>query len=480
MQHAASFGQSPPLAAPLRFFLTAPLFAMAAAIVLLWHGPQALASRWSPTTLALTHLMTLGFLCLSMIGALLQILPVVAGVTVPKPMLTARWVHLLLVAGAAVLSTAFLGTTPLLFILAMALLAAGFGWLLGACWLGLWRARSPGPTPHAIRLALIALLVTIALGLTLAGAFGGAFSLPTGLSLVALTDLHATLGLGGWVGLLVIGVAFQVVPMFQVTPDYPNRARRWLATALFLLLGAWAIGKSALDLSMIGPAASAGAGAWVPEVLALLAAAGYVVFGLLTLNLLWRRKRPGPDPTTLFWYVGTTSLIACALLWVVGRWWPGMADSPAYPLGLGILSIVGFAYSIINGMLYKIVPFLVWYHLQTGFAPLAATARKAKGARQSVPNVRQVIAETATRGQFVSHLVALLLLLAATLWPAQLARLAAAAFLLSSCWLWINLMGAARLYRGVSSRFLTLADARPEEPVGVISGSRPVSRDWGW
>lgn len=455
MQRVASFDQSPPLSAPLRFFLTAPLFAVAAACVLLWHGPLALASRWSPATLAITHLMTLGFLSLSMTGALLQILPVVTGVTVPNPTLTARWVHRLLSAGAVVLTVAFLGTTPSLFILAMALLVAAFGWLLGACWIGLWRAGSGGATLHAIRLSLIALFATVGLGLTLAGALGGAIKLPAGVSLVALTDLHAVWGLGGWVGLLVIGVAFQVVPMFQVTPDYPDSARRWLAGALFLLLGAWAIGKSSLDISATDPAASAGAMVLVPAGTALLAAVGYAAFGGLTIRLLWRRKRPKPEPTTLFWYLGTTSLVACAMLWMAPRWWPGIAGSPAYPLALGILSIVGFAYSIINGMLYKIVPFLVWYHLQTNLA-----GARSKQAPMRAPNVRDIIAETATRGQFVAHLVALLLLLAATAWPSPLARLAGAASLLSSGWLWINLVSAVRVYRDVSSLSLSLADTR--------------------
>lgn len=40
--------------------------------------------RWSPATLALTHLITLGYLAMIMLGALLQILPVVLGVPVPQ------------------------------------------------------------------------------------------------------------------------------------------------------------------------------------------------------------------------------------------------------------------------------------------------------------------------------------------------------------------------------------------------------------
>ena len=58
MQALLSFEQSPPISAPLRFFLTAPLFGMLAGALLLWGGPDLLASRWTPGALALTHLIT--------------------------------------------------------------------------------------------------------------------------------------------------------------------------------------------------------------------------------------------------------------------------------------------------------------------------------------------------------------------------------------------------------------------------------------
>jgi hypothetical protein len=46
------------------------------------------------------------------------------------------------------------------------------------------------------------------------------------------------------------------------------------------------------------------------------------------------------------------------------RWVPTWAQAPQVDLLLGILLIFGFAVAVINGMLYKIVPFLAWFHLQ--------------------------------------------------------------------------------------------------------------------
>ena len=83
---------------PLSFFLTAPLAVAAAGAVLLHSGSAAFASGWSPTTLALAHLGTLGMLGMVMLGALYQMTPVVAGSAVPWVRL-AHAVHALLVVG---------------------------------------------------------------------------------------------------------------------------------------------------------------------------------------------------------------------------------------------------------------------------------------------------------------------------------------------------------------------------------------------
>lgn len=80
-----SFQQAPPLSVPLRFFLTAPWFLLGAALLLIVTGPDLMLSRHSPAALAATHLITLGFTTLVMVGALLQLLPVLGGLVLPCP-----------------------------------------------------------------------------------------------------------------------------------------------------------------------------------------------------------------------------------------------------------------------------------------------------------------------------------------------------------------------------------------------------------
>jgi hypothetical protein len=118
MQALLSFEKAPPFAAPLRFFLTAPLFGMLAGLLLLWDGPAVFASRWSPGALAATHLITIGFMMQAMLGALIQILPVVAGVNIPQPLNISRWLHIGLSSGTLLLAAGFVFGLPDLLILA--------------------------------------------------------------------------------------------------------------------------------------------------------------------------------------------------------------------------------------------------------------------------------------------------------------------------------------------------------------------------
>lgn len=415
-QAGLAFEQAPPFSLPLRFFLTAPLFLMAAAVLLVW-APETLAARSTPQAFAFAHAVTLGFLALAMLGALTQTLPVVAGAPLPAPRIVAGLSHALLTLGTAALMTAFLTAEPAAFSTAIALLGSGFTLFLAATTISLARAVA-SVTVTGMRLALLCLGLALLVGLMLALLRSGGWFPST---LEATTATHVAFGLLGWVLLLVIGIAYQVVPMFQITPAYPPHLSRWLTRALFTLLLLRAAGplwpqtaRQLIDAGLAG---------------------GILLFALATLRLQSRRRRKLPDVTLDFWRLGMASLIACVWVWLMAQFWPAWASSGAYPLLLGVLFIGGFAVSVVNGMLYKIVPFLAWFHLQ---AQLQARAG-------SIPTMKDMIAERWMRRQFRVHLAACALLAAAVLLP-QLALAAAGALALSALLLWVNLLSAARRF----------------------------------
>ncbi len=427
-----SFDQAPPITVPFRFFLVAPLFLLLAAALLLALGPDALLMRRLPGTLAVVHLVTLGFTSMVMTGALMQMLPVVAGVPVRTPVAVAWLVQVPLLAGALLLPAGLLWSHPLLLTAGAHALGLAFALFLGATLRSLIRAKGDNPAIPAMGLALLALLVAATLGLGLALVRAGKTDLPYGV----LATLHPGWALLGWTALLVFGVAYQVVPMFQLTANYPRPFSRLLVPGLFALL-ALLSGAEALDLPILAGMAEGG--------LAL----GCTAFAFITLRLQAKRRRTLTDATLLFWRAGMGFLLLACLLWGALLLVPGPTGSEALWLLLGVAFLPGFVLAVINGMLYKIVPFLAWFHLQSRYV-----------GRVKIPNMKEFQPEAAARGQLRVFLGAEALLLGAVLWP-PLVYPAGIAFLVSSGWLGANLWRAWRLYRTTAAKAEAALQAPP-------------------
>jgi hypothetical protein len=387
MRRALDYSRLPPPTVPLAFLLAAPWFGVAAGAVAAWHGAAVVAMRWSAPALAAVHLVTLGFLTMTMAGSLLQMIPAVAGLPLRGASRLAAWSCPLLGVGAALLAAAFLSGRALVFALAGALLLAAFGALLACLLPTLWqRTRAAAATAHiagGMRAAVAALIACAAAGLLLAGWLAGGPAVPV----LPLVDTHAALGLAGWVVPLVMAVSFQVIPMFQATDPFPLLAARVLVPLVLVALALWIAGRW-LDASW--RAVPALAGATLVTAYAGLAAA-----------LLLRRARTRSAAGTRYWLLSVAALAGAAWLFA----WPGDASAARTAL-VGVCFLVGCAMSAVNGMLYRIVPFLVWHHLR---ARLPADV--------AVPKFAELIAPDRLRTQCRWHAAAVAAALAACAVP---------------------------------------------------------------
>lgn len=407
---ALSLDQGPPIDVPFRFLLTAPAFGILAAALVWWQGELALVSRWTPGTLAATHAITLGFMGLVMIGSLMQMLPVVAGSPVPRVSLTAWVVHPSLTVGTLLLVSGFALPNATLIGAGGVVLVLGLGaFILAAAW-SLTRVPSVNPTVTAMRLSLGALLITVVIAFLLVRTWAWGAPLPA----ASLRNLHPLWGLGGWTALLVASSAYQVVPMFQTCPPYPPRSIRLFAPLVFALLAAHSLAPEGR----------------LQTVTSWLLAAGAVYFAALTFHTQSKRRRRTRDVTLDCWRLSLTSLALGAIGWA-GGWLPEVT--------VGVLLTIGFALSVIIGMLHKIVPFLSWFHLH---------ARAGPGVK--VPLMKNFLAESPQRLQFAVHLGAVVALTAATIWPRWLFHPALLLFAASMILLWRNLLGALVVYRRVA------------------------------
>jgi len=178
--------------------LTAPLFGIAGACLLLWAGADALHSRWQPVTYAALHCFTAGFMMQAMVGALWQVLPVVGGVVIVRPAWVALLSHVGLTAGAILLVLGMLGatvSTPAMVTLGAALMSASIAILLCASLPGLVRNGLRAESARLLMLALIGLGGTALAGMMLARSLFGGEPLD---DVVAVIDMHATWAFAGW------------------------------------------------------------------------------------------------------------------------------------------------------------------------------------------------------------------------------------------------------------------------------------------
>ena len=419
MQALLSYEQAPPLAAPLRFFLSAPVFGLLVGLLLLWGGPDTLASRWTPVTLAVTHLITAGFMLQIMLGAMLQILPVVAGANMARPMRVANAVHVSTSVGALCLAAAFLSYSPLLFTLAALLLGAGVALFIAAAGRALWGVTSTSPTISGLKFSLVGLGVAVGLGVLLSVALGGSLELPV----LQLADIHLAWGFVAWGTIVLAAVAYVVVPMFQLTPAYPDRFGRAFALATFVAVVLWTLAELTSMPLLAG-------------ILAFSVVAAPVLFASVTLLIQRRSKRARFDATQHYWRVAMACALAACAVWLAGTRVTFFAERTEWPLLCGVLVLFGAFMSVMVGMLYKIVPFLVWLHLQNqgqGFV--------------MAPNMKKMIAEAAMNRQMIAHIVSVALLVLAVFWPTWFVYPAGLAVLLANAGLLYNLLSAVSVYR---------------------------------
>ncbi|MEJ2591281.1 MAG: hypothetical protein P8178_07765 [Candidatus Thiodiazotropha sp.] len=415
-----SLDQAPPIAIPFLFFITAALFAVGLGTLLALLGESPFVSRWSPQTLALTHLITVGFLAQVMTGAMIQLLPVLAGSPLPAAVTVARLVHLVLLTGAILLSGGFLTLHHATLMAGAVLLAFAFTLFLGAVAIALLRPGAPRQIGYAIGIGWVALIPTVILGLLLVFGYTGRLAFA---DLPRLVDLHLSWGLLGWVGLVLFAVVFRLVPIFYVTREFPAWMKNRALPAVFALLVALSLGHW-LD------------GVHLETSLPLIVTV-FALFALSVFGVLHRRKRRIVDSSMLFIWTGLASLLIAAVVWAA-------SDNP---LLLGVLLLAGVCLTVPTGLVYKVIPFLCWFHLQ-------GLQIQREKFTHTLPSMKHFISEKAARRHYLLHLAALLLLITACVLPADFGRPAGIALMLSSLLFLRNLLMALIEYRKVRKALL--------------------------
>lgn len=381
-----SLDQAPQLSIPASFFLTIPIGVLMAGLILIGTGSAAFVSPWMPHATALTHAGTLGVLAMGMMGALYQMIPVVAGAPVPFTRL-AHIVHVLLFAGLLLFIWRMLGgpTTAMTaaiycFSVAMPLFLIPLGWAL-------LRAPTKDATVQGMRVAVASLLVITLIGLFMAMGFaGGVFSE----NRMSWMQIHLTLALCGWVGGLIVAVSWQVIPMFYLADTVNKVVKRrlllLLVTGLVLPLLVVFTGfgfDELLSEKMLAALAA------LPAALVI-----WLLHPIMILRKISQRKRKRSDASLLFWQAG----LGIGLLLIPLASAAVLLPDPRWQVMFGWLSVWGWAATIMHGMLSRIVPFLVWFHRYSARVGL-----------EIVPSMRSLLPQKQIKTGFFLHMASVLL-----------------------------------------------------------------------
>ena len=406
-----SLDQAPPASVPFRFFLTAPLFGIILGLLFFFYPLSAITDQYSPVAVAAVHLFTLGMLAMIIFGAMQQMMPVLAGAAIKKPKLFGNIVHSTLTLGTLCFSGGFLISNKIMLTIGAICLAIAFlTFFVTAIYL-LFKVKFLTSTVNSMKIFAATGIVTALIGLYLAGSH---ISGDIGALHYNLVNTHAAFGLFGFGVVLIMGVAFQIIPMFYVALDFPKYIQNKIP--IFVLGLIIAIGLfSFLDLDIY--------------ILKLILCVMFILFSVYGLNSLNNRRRPVFDVTLWFWKFSLYMFIIAMLNWLF------IPQDGMFTLA--VIFGFGFLYSLLQGMMYKIIPFLAWFHLSSS-------------GHMVIPTMREMISEDLIKVHFFIYVSSLFFFIIAGFLSDIFLYIGALLFIVSNILLIVNCIIAVGKYNKIA------------------------------
>ena len=334
----------PDAALPLTYFVGAHVALALAAGALVLDPALPGAFHYHPRMIAVVHLVTLGWISASILGAFYIVAPLALGMPFAarvsdRVACAAYWIGTLgMVSGFWRADYTQVGIASIGVIWGLGLVAA-------RALIGLRTARLPGG---------VSLHVALAFGnVLLAGVIGAVFAAGRTSGLVtvspmALAGAHAHLAVIGWAVMMIFGVSYRLVPMFL--PAAMPVGRGLYTSAVLLEVGA--LGIAAALLAGVSPAP------W-----ALCVVAAFLAFARQARQIL-RQRRPRPhemqgrDWSTWQTHVALLYMIVASGLGI----WLALGRAPASVIwAYGVAGLLGYISQTVVGIQGRLLPLLGWY-----------------------------------------------------------------------------------------------------------------------
>jgi len=345
-QQSLATALAPSLRLPFRYLFAAlAAFLVLNLLFVVERGGFSASFFRQGQVMALAHLATLGWITMTAMGAMFQLIPVVLEVPLWSERLgqVQFWVYLFGILGfvGSLWSLRFNWAPLFAFIIFLAL--SQFLLNLGMTLVGVRRWDWTG---YHIVAALFYLAATAFLGLLLALNLGTGFLGP---QVLGFLKGHVYLAVWGWVSLLIIGVSYKLLPMFALSHGYSEGAGK----ASFILGNLGVLGL------FFGFILGDGDGIW-PMASSLLLFLAILLYAVQTYLILKSRRRK-LDVALYHSGAAILYLLAAAVLGILsslGLLPKGFQFYHTY----AYIGLMGWISLFIVGQMYKIVPFLAWFH----------------------------------------------------------------------------------------------------------------------
>ena len=360
-------------------------------VLLLFNYYEIHGHHFQPKLLALTHILTLGWISMIIFGAMFQLVPVVLEVKLHNEKLgeVQFWLYCIGIIGMVYGFWTF--SVGMHFTASAAIVTVAKFIFIYNIFRTMMKVKKWNITGLFLITALIYLALTALSGLILGYNLGFPF---LDRSHFDYLTLHAHIGFIGWVMMVIMGVGLKLIPMFGLSHNYSTMP----AKIAFVLVNIGLLG-TAIEWILTGPD-------WLLNIYIAALILGVISFIVQIILILKNRMKLTLDigmkhSAVAFGYTVVATFVGGLLAWS-NPGDEGILEQTV--LVYGFIIMIGFFSMLIVGQMYKIVPFLVWFHTFSD-----------RAGKEKVPLLKDLLNESIATIQFWLLNASILIIIAGTL-----------------------------------------------------------------
>jgi len=385
---------APPFKLIAPFFILGSFFYLIAAFFIFSFSIDDL-SFLNPKVLGFVHLFLLGFVMMTIFGAMAQLVPVVLEVGhFGVELFYAIWPLLLI--GTVLMVFGFLYSPALLPYGGVVVLTSMMIFVM-EIFMTIFKVPKLNLVMSSVLISNTFLFFGIIFGLLMALSYAGTISL----DITSLLHGHVYLVIGGYITVTIMGLSIVLVPMFTLSHGFSMRPLEISITMMSLGVILVVVG-SLLQTQFIE---------YLGYLFSIISLGFYFYIIYIIYSTRPRKENDVYAISLMFSYISMLVAIVIGIVYFI-------TGKEELLLASTWLLLYGFFAFLITGHIYKIIPFLVWFER---FSPLVG--------KQKVPMLADMVPYKSSQAQFVFSAIGVVLITIAIVTKTEILIGAGASFL---------------------------------------------------